>query len=81
MTAFSNIVSRSLVKADWRFRGAYYLYNQIDMALMVVAIHTSETSVYFNKTTRRYVPESFHLLTRRREYLKSHSKRNLLRFK
>jgi hypothetical protein len=33
---------------------------------------TSETSVNFYQTTRRNVPEDSHLLTRRRENLKSH---------
>jgi hypothetical protein len=27
------------------------------IALMMEAVHTSETSVYFNETTRRYTPE------------------------
>jgi hypothetical protein len=30
---------------------------QGDIALMMEAIHTSETSVNFNVTTRRYIPE------------------------
>jgi hypothetical protein len=38
------------------------------------AIPTSETSVYFNETARRYIPESCHLYTYRREDLKSHQK-------
>jgi hypothetical protein len=33
------------------------------IALMMGAIHTSETSVYFNETTRRYILESCHLHT------------------
>jgi hypothetical protein len=35
------------------------------------AVRTSETSVYSNETTRRCIPESCHLHTRRRENLKS----------
>jgi hypothetical protein len=35
------------------------------------AVHTSETSVNTNKTTRRYIPEYYHFHTRRRENLKS----------
>jgi hypothetical protein len=31
------------------------------IALMMEAVHTSETSVYFNETTRRYIPEGCHL--------------------
>jgi hypothetical protein len=36
------------------------------------AVRTSETSVYFNETTRRYIPEGYNPHTRRRENLKSH---------
>jgi hypothetical protein len=35
-------------------------------------VPASETSVYFNETTRRYIPDGCHLHTRRRENLKSH---------
>jgi hypothetical protein len=43
------------------------------IAVMMEAVRTSETSVYFiNKTTRRYIPEGCHLHTRRRENQKSH---------
>jgi hypothetical protein len=28
---------------------------------MMEAVQTSETSVYFNKTTQRYIPEGYHL--------------------
>jgi hypothetical protein len=31
------------------------------IALMMEAVHTSETSVYFNETTRRYIPEGSYL--------------------
>jgi hypothetical protein len=41
------------------------------MALMMEAVGTSETSVNFNVTTRRYIPEDSKLHTRRRENLKS----------
>jgi hypothetical protein len=40
------------------------------MALMMEAASTSETSVKFYQTTRRYSPEDSHLHTRRRENLK-----------
>jgi hypothetical protein len=34
-----------------------------DMAIALMeAAHTSETSVYFNETTRRYIPEGSHLV-------------------
>jgi hypothetical protein len=39
------------------------------IALMIEAVHTSETSVNFNVTTRRYIPEDSKLHTRRLENL------------
>jgi hypothetical protein len=39
---------------------------------MMEAARTSETSVNFYQTTRRYNPEESDLHTRRRENLKSH---------
>jgi hypothetical protein len=39
--------------------------------LMMEAVRTSETSVNFNVTTRRYIPEDSKLHTRRCENLKS----------
>jgi hypothetical protein len=39
---------------------------------MMEAVHTSETSVNFNVTTWRYIPEDSKLRTRFRENLKSH---------
>jgi hypothetical protein len=41
------------------------------MALMMEAASTSETSVNFYRTTRRYNPEDNHLRIRRRKNLKS----------
>jgi hypothetical protein len=46
-------------------------YNAIT-TMMIVAVRTSETTVYWNETTRGYVPEGCHCLTRHRENLKSH---------
>jgi hypothetical protein len=43
-------------------------------ALLMEAIRTSETSIYSNENTRRYIPEGSNLHTRRRENLKSHTK-------
>jgi hypothetical protein len=37
--------------------------------LMMEAVRTSETSVYFNKTARRYIPEGSNLHIRPRENL------------
>jgi hypothetical protein len=45
------------------------------IALMLEAVRTSEMSVYFNKTTRRYIPDGCYLHTRRRENMNSHSLR------
>jgi len=42
------------------------------IALMMEALRTSETSVHFNVSTRRYTPEDTKLHTRSRENLKSH---------
>jgi hypothetical protein len=42
------------------------------IALMMEAARTSETSVNFYQTTRRYNPEDSHLRTHRRENLKSY---------
>jgi hypothetical protein len=39
----------------------------IIIALMMEAARTSETSVNFYQTTRRYNPQYSHVLTRRRE--------------
>jgi hypothetical protein len=45
---------------------------------MVDAVRTSEMSVYFDETTRRYIPEGCHLLTRLRENLKSHHDKHVM---
>jgi hypothetical protein len=42
---------------------------------MMEAVRTSESSLIFNVTTRRYIPEDSKLHTRRRENLKSHTAR------
>jgi hypothetical protein len=42
------------------------------IVLMMEAVRTSETSVNFNVTTWRYIPEDSKLHTRHRESLKSH---------
>jgi hypothetical protein len=41
------------------------------IALMMEAVCTSETSVYFSETTWRHIPKDSHLHTRRRESVKS----------
>jgi hypothetical protein len=44
----------------------------VQVSLIIQAVRISETSVYFNVTTRCYITESCHLHTRRHEKLKSH---------
>jgi hypothetical protein len=57
-----------------RFRGAYCFNLQGDefTALKIEAVRTTETSLYSNQTTRRYMPEGSNFHTRRRESLKYH---------
>jgi hypothetical protein len=61
MTAFWDIALCSLMKVYRHFRGAYFLHHQGNETLMMTAVCTSEISVYFHKTTWRYIPESCHL--------------------
>jgi DNA-directed RNA polymerase subunit E'/Rpb7 len=56
MTAFCHISPCSLVEVA---RHVYCLHHQ-----GVEAVRTSETSVYFNETTRRYIPEGCNVRTR-----------------
>jgi hypothetical protein len=60
MTTLWDIVSCNLVEVDRSFRGEYCVRQQDDesliIAMMIEAIRTSETSAYFNETTRRYIP-------------------------
>jgi hypothetical protein len=55
-----------------RWKNNIKIKNNCDFAMMMKAGRTCETSVHFNVTTRRYVPEDSKLNTRRRENLKSH---------
>jgi hypothetical protein len=50
---FWDLAPCSHVAADRRFRGAFCIEHQGDDE----AVRTSETSVNFNVTTRRYIPE------------------------
>jgi hypothetical protein len=56
----------SPVEVDRRFNDAYFIISATTME-----IHTSETSVYFNETTRCRISDGCHLHSRRRENLKS----------
>jgi hypothetical protein len=49
LKAFWDIGPCSLVEVDRRCRGLY--------SLMMEAVRTSETSVYLNEITRRYISE------------------------
>jgi hypothetical protein len=63
MAVFWDIAPCSLVEVDRRFKGRYCLHQQGDesfIALMMETVRTSETSVYFNETARRYI--SFNLI-------------------
>jgi hypothetical protein len=59
---FWDIVPCSHVEVDRRFGGAYC------PIIKAMSIRTSETSVHFNVTTRRYIPEDS-----KTSHLKSHS--------
>jgi hypothetical protein len=71
----SGIAPCSLTEAEQHFRGAYCLHHLDDdsygIALMMEAVCTSESSVYF-ETTWCYIPEVCHLHTHCHENLKSH---------
>jgi hypothetical protein len=67
MKAFCNIATCNLVEVGRRFRGTYCLnlrartasqHLGVFIALMMEAVLTSETSVYFHE---KYVPENCHL--------------------
>jgi hypothetical protein len=62
MAVFWVVVPYSLIEVYRRF-----------IALMMEAVSTSETSVNFYQTTRRYNPEDSYLHSRRHENLKSYS--------
>jgi len=59
MTVVWDVVPCSLVETDLRFGGAYCLHLQGDIiALMMEAVHASETSVCFHDTTWPYIPKA-----------------------
>jgi hypothetical protein len=69
MAVFCDVAPRSLVEVYQRFRGPWCLHNQSDSS---ERWSTSEPSLKFYQTTRRYNPEDSHLRTHRRENLKSY---------
>jgi hypothetical protein len=70
MAVFWVVAPCSLVEIYRRFRGP--CCDDEGIALMMEAARSSETSVNFYQTTRRYNPEDNHLRTNRRENLKSY---------
>jgi hypothetical protein len=66
---FWDVAPCSHVELDRRFRGASFTWtvdsyitcypftHDLFIALMMEAVRISETSVHFNVTTRRYIPE------------------------
>jgi hypothetical protein len=70
VTVFWDVAPCSRAEIDRRITGAYCLHYK-DIALMMEAASTFETSVIFYQTTRRNIPEDSHLYTGRRENPKS----------
>jgi hypothetical protein len=50
--------------------GVWKIHTRTPRVMMMMAVRASETSVYFNETTRYYIPEVSNLHIRRRENLK-----------
>jgi hypothetical protein len=67
MIAFWDIAPYSLVEVGRRFRGAFCLHHQ--RALMMEVVHISETSVYINETTRRYIFQKALIFTTTRKHV------------
>jgi hypothetical protein len=61
-----HLVRPILVISTWYFACCLFIIP------MIGAVFASETSIYFNETTRRYIPEGYHLRTPRPKNLKSH---------
>jgi hypothetical protein len=69
VAVFCFIAPCSLVEFCRRFRGTCCFHH---ISLMMEAASTSEKSVYFYQTTRRYNPEDSHIHTRHLENLESY---------
>jgi hypothetical protein len=69
MATFSDTAPCSVVEVNQSFRGAYCLHNEGDgqVALMMVAVRTIETSDYYEATRR------CHGNIRRHDNMKSHN--------
>jgi hypothetical protein len=66
---FWDVVPCSQVEVDRRFRSAYCFYHHDDDRPHDGGVRTSETSVNFRLTRRRYIPKNSKLHTRLREDL------------
>jgi hypothetical protein len=64
ITAFLDVSPCSFIDVD----------RHVVITLMMEAICTSQTSVYFNDTTQHYTPEGCNIHTRCQENLESHKK-------
>jgi hypothetical protein len=53
--------------------GGEYEDNSLLITLIMEAVHTSETSVYFNETTHHYIPEDCYLHTSKDMFNKCNS--------
>jgi hypothetical protein len=51
---------------------------KVIIALMMEAVCSSETWVYFNETTQHYIPESYHLHSHHLENPNSHHSATLM---
>jgi hypothetical protein len=61
----------NLIEVHWCYRGVYCLYHQ-GIFLMMEAVRTSETSLYFYETTQVHIPEGSGVHTPRDEKFKPH---------
>jgi hypothetical protein len=77
ITAYWDRAPCSLFEVDRQFKGACCLHHQGDERDIDGGSMHSETSVYFNKPTRRYIPEDYSLHTHRCENLKSRKQGNV----
>jgi hypothetical protein len=59
--ALCDIALCSLVEADRSYRGVFVSIVRAVIALVMDAVRTSETTLYFYETARRHLPESCHL--------------------
>jgi hypothetical protein len=68
----ANVLCKSCKVRQVELWSELWLTLLLFIALMMVAVRTSETSVHFNVTTTRYIPEDSKLHTRRCQNLTSY---------